>query len=130
MEETYTITQLAQEFNITSRTIRYYEELGLISPARSENGRRVFTKKEKTLLFLIFRGKKYGFQLEEIKDMLHLFDHDPSGRKQLERTIEYGEKKIMEVTDRIVELTEMRDEMVRVTGEFRVKLTELEGEKE
>ena len=130
MEETYTITQLAQEFNITSRTIRYYEELGLISPGRSESGRRVFTKKERTLLFLIFRGKKYGFQLEEIKDMLHLFDQDPSGKKQLERTIDYGEKKIREVTDRIVELTEMRDEMVRVIGDFRVKLSELEGETE
>ena len=128
MQDTYTISELASYFNVTTRTIRYYEELGLLTPERSKSGQRVFSKKEKTRLILIFRGKKYGFQLEEIKEMVELFDQDPSGKRQLEKTIEYGEEKVEEVSNRIHELTEMRDEMQSLMEEFRQKLNRLKGE--
>jgi len=128
MQDTYTISELASYFNVTTRTIRYYEELGLLTPERSRSGQRVFSKKEKTRLILIFRGKKYGFQLEEIKEMVELFDQDPSGKRQLEKTIEYGEEKVEEVSNRIHELTEMRDEMQSLMEEFRQKLNRLKGE--
>ncbi|KGX84224.1 MerR family transcriptional regulator [Pontibacillus marinus] len=129
MQETFTISELAKYFDVTTRTIRYYEELGLLTPERTKSGQRVFTKKEKTRLILIFRGKKYGFQLEEIKEMVDLFDQDPSGKRQLEKTIEYGEEKVEEVSKRIRELTEMRDEMQSLIGEFQQKLNQLKGEK-
>lgn len=124
--ETYSISELAKQFNISTRTIRYYEEIGLLAPKRRDNGRRIFSKREKIRLQLIFRGKKYGFQLEEIREMLELFQIDRTGRKQLKRTIEYGEKKIMEVNERMAELEEIRGEMEQLLVMFRKKLKELE----
>ncbi|WP_340085093.1 MerR family transcriptional regulator [Siminovitchia sp. FSL H7-0308] len=124
--ETYSISELAKQFNISTRTIRYYEEIGLLAPKRRENGRRIFSKREKIRLQLIFRGKKYGFQLEEIREMLELFQIDRTGKKQLKRTIEYGEEKIMEVNERIAELEEIRGEMEQLLVMFQKKLKELE----
>ncbi|MFC7784030.1 MULTISPECIES: MerR family DNA-binding transcriptional regulator [unclassified Rossellomorea] len=119
---TYTITQLAKEFNVTTRTIRYYEELNLLQPSRSESGRRIYSKSDITKLKLIFRGKRFGFTLDEIKEMIQLFDQDRTGRKQLERTIEYGNKRIEEVTTFIEELEAMRTEMEELRDEFAIKL--------
>src|SRR5690625_2622954 len=126
-DETYSISELAKAFNITTRTIRYYEELGLLHPKRTEGGQQIFSKREKTRLRLIFRGKKYGFDLDEIREMIQLFDVDPSGKKQLHRTIEYGKEKIGEVTERIDELVVIRREMERLLEDFEAKLTTLEN---
>ncbi|SDM19375.1 MerR family transcriptional regulator [Sediminibacillus halophilus] len=123
-ERTYTISELAADFQITPRTIRYYEEIGLLHPKRTDSGRRLFTSREKTRLRLVFRGKKYGFQLEEIKEMIQLFDKDPSGKQQLQKTIEYGNNKIEEVSTRIEELETVKQEMETLIEEFRQKLTE------
>lgn len=124
--ETYSISDLAAYFNITTRTIRYYEELGLLHPLRGDNGQRIFTKKERTRLQLIFRGKRYGFQLDEIHEMIQLFDRDRTGQKQLQRTIEYGKGKVEEVTKRIEELEQIRTEMEGLLYDFQKKLNELE----
>ncbi|TMU88379.1 MerR family DNA-binding transcriptional regulator [Bacillus sp. BHET2] len=118
----YTITQLAKEFQVTTRTIRYYEELELLHPERNESGRRVYSKRDMTKLKLIFRGKRFGFSLEEIKEMVLLFDQDRSGRKQLECTIEYGTKRIEEIASLIEELEVMKNEMVKLKDEFARKL--------
>ncbi|HET7615956.1 MAG TPA: MerR family DNA-binding transcriptional regulator, partial [Bacillales bacterium] len=91
---TFGISELAKALDITARTIRYYEELDLIHPHRSEGGTRYYTKKERARLKLILRGRRFGFTLKEIKEMIVLFDENRSGRKQLSRTIEYGNEKI------------------------------------
>ncbi|MEN2768640.1 MerR family transcriptional regulator [Ornithinibacillus xuwenensis] len=127
MTKRYSISELAKQFNISTRTIRYYEEVGLLHPPRSEGGQRFFTRKEQTRLKLIFRGKRYGFTLDEIHNMLQLFDLDPSGRKQLLKTIEYGKEKIGEVSERIQDLMAMRGEMENLIEEFEKRLTEVEG---
>jgi DNA-binding transcriptional MerR regulator len=127
MTKRYSISELAKQFNISTRTIRYYEEVGLLHPPRSEGGQRFFTRKEQTRLKLIFRGKRYGFTLDEIHNMLQLFDLDPSGRKQLLKTIEYGKEKIGEVSERIQDLMAMRGEMETLIEEFEKRLTEVEG---
>ncbi|WP_411954066.1 MerR family transcriptional regulator [Alkalibacillus sp. S2W] len=122
----YSISELANYFNVTTRTIRYYEEIGLLKPERNASGYRQFTKKEVTQLQLIFRGKKYGFNLDEIKEMVLLFDEDPTGREQLRRTIEYGEGKISEVDQRIHELQSMKGEMESLMQVFYDELNQLE----
>ncbi|BCB03714.1 MerR family transcriptional regulator [Bacillus sp. KH172YL63] len=122
---TFNISQLSEEFGVSTRTIRYYEELDLLHPARTQSGRRIYSKSDVTKLKLIFRGKRFGFSLEEIKEMVLLFDEDRSGRKQLERTIEYGTKRIGEVTDLIQELEGMRRELIELRDDFARKL---EGE--
>ena len=129
-EESYSISELASYFDITTRTIRYYEEIGLLQPRRSDGGQRIFTKKERIRLQLVFRGKKYGFSLEEIREMIQLFDRDPSGKKQLKKTIEYGQKKVGEVSNRIDDLMMLRTEMESLIVDFQTKLTELESDDE
>ena len=121
-KNTYTISELAKEFNISTRTIRYYEELGFFKPKRTAGGQRIFTNKERARLKLIFRGTRYGFTLDEIYDMIHLFDIDRTGIKQLEKTIEYGQQKLKEVDKRIVELTIMRKEMEKLLADFEIRL--------
>ncbi|WP_330219549.1 MerR family transcriptional regulator [Peribacillus muralis] len=76
----YTISELAKEFELTTRTLRYYEELGMLKPMRTESGKRVYGKKEYAQLKIILRGKKYGFSLVEIKDIVLLFDKDRTGQ--------------------------------------------------
>ncbi|AEH47620.1 MerR family transcriptional regulator [Parageobacillus thermoglucosidasius] len=123
----FTISQLAQEFDISTRTIRYYEERGLIAPIRTESGQRLYTKKERAKLKLILRGKRFGFSLEEIHEMISLFDQDRTGRKQLEKTIEYGKQKIKEVSERIDDLLQLKEEMEAMLADFEKRLRELEG---
>ncbi|WP_017187529.1 MerR family transcriptional regulator [Alkalibacillus haloalkaliphilus] len=124
----YSISELAAQFNVSTRTIRYYEEVGLLQPKRNKSGHRQFTKKEMTQLQLIFRGKKYGFNLDEIKEMVLLFEEDPTGKEQLKRTIEYGEDKIHEVSKRIQELEQMKNEMEQFLQVFQDELNKLEEE--
>lgn len=122
MKDELTISELAQEFNVTTRTIRYYEEIGMMNPKRTEGGQRRYSKREKVQLMLIFRGKKFGFTLEEIREMIQLFDQDPTGKKQMERTIRYGKEKIEEVDKRINELVKIREEMKEFTNYFEKEL--------
>lgn len=116
------IKVIAKEYGLTTRTLRYYEELGILSSHRVDKGIRHFSKREEAKLKLIVRGKTYGFSLEEIKEMVLLFDNDRSGKKQLEKTIEYGEQKLKEIDNKIEELLEIRAEIVRTDRLFREKL--------
>jgi DNA-binding transcriptional MerR regulator len=126
--EHYTISQLAQEFEISTRTIRYYEERGLITPLRTESGQRLYTKKDRAVLKLIMRGKRFGFSLEEIQEMIQLFDKDRTGKKQLVKTIEYGEKKLKEVNEKIEDLLQLKSDMEAILHDFKQRLANLKGE--
>ena len=88
---------MTNEFNSTHRTLRYYEEIGLLHPSYTESGRRRYSHKDRTRLYLIQRGKNLGFHLQEIKEMIDLFTLDRTGEKQLQKTIEYGNQKILEL---------------------------------
>lgn len=118
------ITELAKEYDVTTRPIRYYEEIGLLKPERTSGNKRVFPKSEIVKMKLIARGKRYGFTLEEIKEMILLFDKDRTGAKQLKRTIQFGEEKILEIDKRIKELKEMKAEMEEVMSQFTERLKE------
>lgn len=122
------ITEVAQAYDVSTRTIRYYEELGLLKPDRTAGNRRIYPKAEVVKLRLILRGKRYGFTLEEIKEMILLFDKDRTGIKQLERTIDFGNEKIGQVEAKIQELTEMKMEMEQLLMQFAEKLTNLKGD--
>ncbi|GLT19864.1 transcriptional regulator [Vibrio zhanjiangensis] len=71
--ETYKISELAKEFDITTRSIRFYEDMGLIQPER-KGSMRVYQRRDKVRLKLILRGKRLGFSLAEIRDLLELYD--------------------------------------------------------
>lgn len=80
---TYTIGELAQEFEVTTRAIRFYEDQGLLSPARNGQA-RVYSIRDRVRLKLVLRGKRLGFSLGEIGGMLDLYDADPSEVGQLQ----------------------------------------------
>ncbi|MEO4055509.1 MerR family transcriptional regulator [Solibacillus sp. CAU 1738] len=123
-----TIQQVAKQFNVSTRTLRYYEELGLLTPIRSETKQRFYPKREVAKLKLIFRGKRYGFILDEIKEMVLLFNYDQTGKKQLERTLQYGNQKLQEIDERIAELNEIRIEILQLQEMFTDRLMTLKGE--
>lgn len=124
-----TISEVAKEFGMTTRTIRYYEELGMLKPQRTDTNKRLYPNAEVAKLKLIDRGKRYGFTLDEIKEMVLLFDVDRSGEKQLERTIEFGQKQIEEMDNKIRELESMKAEMAYLLLDFTEKLNNLKGMK-
>ena len=86
MSDTWTITELAQEFDVTTRTIRFYEDKGLIAPERSKQ-RRIYHPRDRVRLQLVMRGKRLGFSLDEIQEMIDLYDADPTESAQLKMFI-------------------------------------------
>ena len=84
---TYTITELAREFDITPRAIRFYEDQGLISPSREGAGgrTRVYGARDRTRLKLTLRGKRLGLTLSEIKDLVDMYDSPQDSAAQLNR---------------------------------------------
>jgi DNA-binding transcriptional MerR regulator len=80
---TWTIAEVAEEFGVTHRTVRHYEDLGLISPER-RGTQRVYHRRDRTRLALILRGKRLGFPLEEIRTIIDLYDAPRGRRSQLE----------------------------------------------
>lgn len=83
---TFSIRELAEEFGITTRTLRFYEEKGLLSPARDKQN-RVYTQADKTRLRLILRGKRLGLTLEESSEIISLYDPASGNRVQLAKLI-------------------------------------------
>lgn len=79
---TYSIRDLAREFDVTTRTIRFYEDEGLISPAR-RGQTRLFSPRDRVRLKLILRGKRLGFTLNEIREIIDLYDAAPGEYGQL-----------------------------------------------
>jgi DNA-binding transcriptional MerR regulator len=83
MSSSYTISELAREFQVTTRTIRFYEDQGLLSPKR-EGTSRVFSNRDRVRLKLALRGKRLGFSLAEIRELFDLYDVTQDEKKQLE----------------------------------------------
>ncbi len=109
---TWTIAQVAEEFDVTHRTVRHYEDLGLISPER-RGTQRVYHRRDRTRLGLILRGKRLGFPLEEIRTIIDLFDAPRGRRTQLEYVLGQIderrndlEQRLRDVQDAIAELGE------------------------
>jgi DNA-binding transcriptional MerR regulator len=107
----YSVTQLALDLGVTARTIRFYEDKGLISPRRAGNN-RVYTLRDRARMILILRGKKLGFSLREIKEFLDLYDVDPTQATQLRLLLKA-------VHERIVQLEDQRIALDDALGELR-----------
>jgi DNA-binding transcriptional MerR regulator len=85
--QTWTITRLAAEFDVTLRTLRHYEELGLLAPER-RGTTRIYHQRDRTRLGLILRGKRLGFSLPEIAVIVNMYDEPPGERGQLEYLVD------------------------------------------
>jgi DNA-binding transcriptional MerR regulator len=115
----FTITALAEEFGITPRAIRFYEDKGLLAPGR--NGlNRIYSRRDRGRLKLILRGKRLGFSLLEIKEMLDLYDLGDGQVEQLRLTIKRARERMTalegqrhEIDQAIAELNESIAHMER-----------------
>lgn len=92
MSDIHTITDLAKEFGITTRTIRHYEDEGLLSPRR-EGQNRLFSHRDRVRLKLALRGKRLGFTLAEIRELFNLYDLARDEKRQLQEFITKLEKR-------------------------------------
>ncbi len=86
-ETTYTISELAKEFDVTTRTIRFYEEKGLITPLR-DGHKRVYTPADRVRIKLILRGKRIGMTLQESVELIDLYEPENNNLAQLQRVID------------------------------------------
>jgi DNA-binding transcriptional MerR regulator len=105
------IGDLARELDVTPRAIRFYEDEGLLSPRR-EGSRRVYSKRDYVRLKLILRGKRLGFSLAEVREMLELYDSAPDETPQLE-------KFVAALAARREQLERQREEIDEILEEIR-----------
>lgn len=80
---TFSISELAREFDVTTRSIRFYEDQGLLNPTR-QGQHRIYSRQDRVRLKLTLRGKRLGFSLAEIRELFDLYDADKSSRSQLQ----------------------------------------------
>jgi DNA-binding transcriptional MerR regulator len=95
-ERHFTIRDLADEFGCTHRTIRFYEDQGLLKPRR-EGQARIFSHRDRARLSLILRGRRLGFSIAEIAEMLNLYDADPGHVRQLKLALEKGRTRLAQL---------------------------------
>lgn len=95
-EPVMTIREMCDAFDVTPRTLRFYEQKELLFPIR-DGQKRLFTKRDRARLQLIMRGKRFGFPLEEIRQLLDLYDRDDDQLIQLERTYEIAQRHLAEM---------------------------------
>ena len=87
LDPVFSITELAREMDITTRTIRFYEDKALLRPTR-RGTQRIYSKVDRTRLKLVLRGKRLGWPLDDIREMIELYDTPGGERKQLEVMLE------------------------------------------
>ncbi|MFN4154984.1 MAG: MerR family transcriptional regulator [Paracoccaceae bacterium] len=109
-----TIRQMCDTFDVTPRTLRFYEAKELLFPQR-DGSRRLFTRRDRARLKLILRGKRFGFSLEDIRQILDLYDRDGSNHAQTIRTYELAQQRLAQMEAQRAELdvaiTELKTEL-------------------
>lgn len=111
--ETLSIREMCKQFAVTPRALRFYEDKELLAPLR-RGAHRLYTHRDRARLTLILRGKRFGFSLEDIRQLLAMYDTRGSNQAQLTRTLELAQA-------RLVQMKSQRDELT-------VAIAELENE--
>lgn len=102
--DTLTIRKMCDDFDVTPRTLRFYESKELLSPIRDGN-KRLFTKRDRARLKLILRGKRFGFSLEQIRQLLDLYDHDEHSQiTQMSQTYDIAQERLADMEAQRAEL--------------------------
>lgn len=122
--ETITISELAKEFDVTPRAIRFYEEQGLLHPVR-QGQQRIYYSKDRIRLTLILRGKRLGFSLAEIKNVFSLYDTDPNSGAQLETMLTITKQKRIILEQQLSDIQTVLRELNEVETRCREELLNL-----
>ena len=126
MSDIHTITDLAKEFGITTRTIRHYEDEGLLSPAR-EGQSRLFSHRDRVRLKLALRGKRLGFSLAEIRELFNLYDLARDEKLQLQEFLAKLEKRRAQMVQQREDIEVMLNEITFFEGQCRKLLVKHEN---
>ena len=129
-DELMTIRQMCDTFNVTPRTLRFYEARELIFPER-RGQHRLYDRRDRARLTLILRGKRFGFSLEEIRQLLELYEPGGTNKAQIAATIAVGrqrlddmERQYAELSEAIVELkSQLSDAEIRLAAASKAKST-------
>jgi DNA-binding transcriptional MerR regulator len=113
-EEVMTIREMCDAFGVTPRTLRFYESKELLFPIR-EGQKRLFTRRDRARLKLILRGKRFGFSLEDIRQLLDLYSMGDQQRTQLAETLRIAH-------DRLNDMTQQRDELTQAIAELQEQI--------
>jgi DNA-binding transcriptional MerR regulator len=124
-EETWTISALADEFDVTLRTIRHYEDVGLLTPER-RGTTRVFHARDRIRLRLILRGKRLGFSLPEIRTIVNMYDEQPGEAGQLHYLLDQIEVRRFELDQLRRDIDETMSELAEVETRCREDLAALD----
>ena len=122
--ESWTIAQIADEFGVTHRTVRHYEDLGLLAPER-RGLNRVYHRRDRTRLNLILRGKRLGFPLEEIRTIIDLYDAPRGRASQLEYVLGQIDERRADLEQRRRDLDDALKELDAFEDSCRSDLTRL-----
>ena len=102
-DDTMTIREMCSAFDVTARTLRFYESRELLSPIR-QGSKRLFTRRDRARLKLILRGKRFGFRLEELRQLLDLYEIDDGQRTQLRQAHAIAVDRLADLKRRRAEL--------------------------
>ncbi|NBZ88518.1 MerR family transcriptional regulator [Stagnihabitans tardus] len=116
MDDVLTIGEMCETYEVTARTLRFYEQKELIWPIR-RGARRLYDRKARARLQLILRGKRFGFSLEDIRQLLNMYERDGSNQAQLERTYELA-------VDRLAQMEAQRAELDLAIAELKQEIAE------
>ena len=114
-----TIREMCDAFEVTPRTLRFYETKELLTPVRVGT-KRLYSRSDRARLGLILRGKRFGFSLEDIRQTLDLYDRDGGNTAQRRRAYELGVR-------RLAEMEAQRDELDLAIAELKAELTDAEA---
>ncbi len=117
--EMMTIRAMCEAFDVTPRTLRFYEAKGLLSPVR-DGQKRLYSRRDRARLGLILRGKRFGFSLEELRQTLDLYDRDGGNTAQRRKAYALGLK-------RLAEMEVQRAELDHAIAELKAELSDAEA---
>ena len=125
----FSITELTTEFGITTRTLRFYESEQLLNPQR-EGRKRLYSSRDRARLILILRGKRLGFSLAEIREIIEMYDLEPGEGGQIQRLLECIAKHRAQLVAKRQDIDEILSEMADVTAVASRRLSELRNKTE
>ena len=131
MATTYSISDLAQEFDLTTRAIRFYEDMGLLQPERSGPGgrNRVYSGRDRTRLKLTLRAKRLGLSLSEAKDIIDMYDSPRDTGPQMQKFLDVLAQHRKQVEEQMADLQANLDEIKTHQREARALLAKAEAKR-
>ena len=120
----FSISDLAKEFDITTRSIRFYEDQGLLAPER-KGQTRIYSVKDRVRLKLVLRGKRLGFTLAETKTIFDLYDTEKTEQRQLETMLELIASKKQILAQQLLDITSVMDDLEQLEKNCNETLKQL-----